>query len=154
MLKGWGIVSGCGLSLGEGAVVGVFLSVSVTAAKLSALDNDPGCTPGEPSDDAIDRPLAESEDGDLDLDRLGRGAGTGGLLAMGAAGRSITRSGVCPGVVLRALDFCSQNERLPRKLADLSPESSDEFPGLLTVLFSHMSLFLANNEIFSVGSWS
>lgn len=154
MLNGWGIVNGCGRIFGDGADDGVFLRVSVTAAKLSALDNDPGWPPGEPSDDAIDRPLAESEDGDLDFDRLGLGAGTGGLLAIGPAGRSMTRSGVWPGVVLRAIDFCSQKDRLPRKLADLSPESSDEFPGLPVDLFSHMSLFLANKEIFSIGSWS
>ena len=82
--------------------VGVFFKVSVTAAKLSALDREPGWVPpglaSSVDDDPVDLPLVESDEGDLDLDRRGRGAGTGGLLAKGPDGRSITRSGVWPGV--------------------------------------------------------
>ena len=73
----------------------LFLSVSVSAANVSAEERE-GEDVAESSDEAVDRPLTESEDGDLDF--LGRGAGTGGLLARAPAGRSITRSGVCPGV--------------------------------------------------------
>lgn len=105
--------------------------------------------PGLSSDEAVDRPLAESDDGDLDFDRLGRGAGTGGLLASGPAGKSITKSGVWPGVLVCVLVLCSQKLLLPLKLLPLSlPSSAEE--GLLDVLFSHMFLFLANTDTFSL----
>jgi len=156
-----GMLSGCGRGFGDGGtrLDGVFFRVSVIAAKLSALDNDPGCVEyaplGLPSEEAVERPLAESEDGDRDFDRLGRGAGTGGLLANGPAGRSMTRSGVWPGVFVCTLVFCSQKFLLPLKLllVSLLPSSAE---GLLelVVLFSHISFFLANTDTFSTLSCS
>jgi len=154
-----GILNGFGRGFGDGGtrLDVVFFRVSVIAAKLSALDNEPGCVvyapPGLSSEEAVERPLVESDDGDRDFDRLGRGAGTGGLLANGPAGRSITRSGVCPGVFVFTVVFCSQKFLFPLKLLRVSllPSSAD---GLLVVLFSHISLFLANIETFSTLSCS
>lgn len=95
--------SGSGRGLGTGArspataACGVFFSVSVSAAKLSALESEEeaGATY---SSEVVDLLPTESVDGDLDF--LGLGAGTGGLLARAPAGRSITRSGVWPGVLV------------------------------------------------------
>lgn len=65
----------------------------MSAAKVSAEESGGGELVESSDDDAVDLLLAtESEDGDLDF--LGLGAGTGGLLARAPAGRSITRSGV------------------------------------------------------------
>ena len=72
------------------AAADVFFRVSVSAAKVSALDK--AAVRLTESSDSVERPPTESEEGDLDL--RGRGAGTGGLLASAPAGKSITRSGV------------------------------------------------------------
>lgn len=92
--RGAARTSGSGLGFGTGArspaACGVFFNVSVSAAKLSALESEEeGATY---SSEVVDLLPTESVDGDLDF--LGLGAGTGGLLASAPAGRSITRSGV------------------------------------------------------------
>ena len=77
----------------------VFLNVSVSAAKLSAVVMEGEVDGGEESE-----AMEESDEGDLLLLRrcTGRGAGTGGLEASAPWGRSITRSGVCFGFRLVA----------------------------------------------------
>jgi len=74
---GSGIASGAGLAFATGPTE-VFLSVSVSAAKLSAVVTEGEVDGGEESE-----AMEESEEGDLLLLRrwTGRGAGTGGLEA-------------------------------------------------------------------------
>ena len=91
-----------------------FLSVSVSAAKLSAVVNDTEFLAGDSEE--LDVLLAsESDDGDRDLLKcLGLGAGIGGLLAKGPVGRSITRSGAWVGSVwLLGVDLDCQKSRFP-----------------------------------------
>lgn len=119
----------------------------MSAANVSALDIS-----GEElteSSEAVDLLPTESEDGDLDF--RGLGAGTGGLLANAPAGRSITRSGVCPGVLERLWARCSQKSRLPLKLAR---SFSSSLLGVLVVRRSHSSLFRTKAETGSSGSGS
>lgn len=143
--------SGSGRRFGVGCPAAaeeeVFRSVSVSAAKVSA-DDSGGGELVESSDDAVDLLLTESEDGDLDF--LGLGAGTGGLLARAPAGRSITRSGVCPGVLTLVSERCSQKSRLPLK-PTFSPRSSSLL-GELCVLRSHSSFLRTNAEICSTST--
>lgn len=77
-----------------------FLIVSESpAAKLSAVVCRDGDSPTRAGSGAVSELETESVLGDLDL-CIGRGAGMGGLEAMGPVGRSITRSGVLLEVLL------------------------------------------------------
>jgi len=107
---GSGIASCAGLAFETGPTE-VFLNVSVSAAKLSAVVMEGDVDGGEESD-----AIEESDEGDLLLLRkcTGRGAGTGGLEARAPWGRSITKSGVCFGFRLVA-DVEVRDSQNPRK---------------------------------------
>jgi len=107
---GSGIAKGAGLAFATGPT-DVFLKVSVSAAKLSAVVMDGEVDGGEESE------VIESDDGDLLLLRrcTGRGAGTGGLEARAPWGRSITRSGVCLGFRFVAAVVEVRDSQNPRK---------------------------------------
>lgn len=147
---GSGIASGAGLAFATGPTE-VFLSVSVSAAKLSAVVMEGEVDGGEESE-----AMEESDEGDLLLLRrcTGRGAGTGGLEASAPWGRSITRSGVCFGFRLVAGVEVRDSQNPRRPCGPLARGASSSLVGVEVVRRSQRSRFLRKLPLPSSLCWS